>query len=168
VREPGKLKYQPKTMAICFVLFLLLISTSFYSALNTPSARFLILKRDKVLISPSVAKADFCFLLNECNSAVNAGAEMLHFAVTDGKMAPKLSFGTPILASIRPHLLDTVFDCKLSIVEPERLVKDFAKAGADIISFRKLSCNTVTHRIRIIIMQRSDFASILQRCCSDL
>ena len=93
------------------------------------------LDRSRPLISPSVAKADFCHLLKECSEAVEGGAEMLHFSVQDGRFVPKISFGSPVIAALRPHFPDTVFDVKLGIIEPEHRIKDFVKSGADIISF---------------------------------
>mmetsp|Transcript_54125 Transcript_54125/g.118019 ORF Transcript_54125/g.118019 Transcript_54125/m.118019 type:complete len:270 (+) Transcript_54125:70-879(+) len=88
----------------------------------------------RIVVSPSVAKADFYKLGSDLQAAVDGGAEWLHFSVQDGRMVPKISFGAPVISSLRPHFPDTVFDVKLGVIEPEHRVGDFIKAGADIIS----------------------------------
>lgn len=67
----------------------------------------------RVVVSPSVAKADFFRLGEDLRGAVDAGAEWLHFSVQDGRMVPKISFGAPVIASLRPHFPYTVFDVKV-------------------------------------------------------
>mmetsp|Transcript_17418 Transcript_17418/g.54143 ORF Transcript_17418/g.54143 Transcript_17418/m.54143 type:complete len:280 (+) Transcript_17418:66-905(+) len=92
------------------------------------------LQQGKVIVSPSVAKCDLLNLGRECREAVDGGAEWLHFSVQDGRMVPKVSFGSPIVSALRAELPNTVFDVKLGCMEPERRVSEFAKAGADIMS----------------------------------
>lgn len=89
---------------------------------------------DRIIVSPSVAKANFLNLGADLAAAVDGGAEWLHFSVQDGRMVPKISFGAPIIAACRAAFPNTVFDVKLGCVEPEARVNDFVKAGADIIS----------------------------------
>lgn len=89
---------------------------------------------DRIIVSPSVAKANFLDLGVDLHAAVNGGAEWLHFSVQDGRFVPKISFGAPIVAACRQAFPDTVFDVKLGCTEPEARVDDFIKAGADIIS----------------------------------
>jgi ribulose-phosphate 3-epimerase len=89
----------------------------------------------KVTISPSVAKANFLNLGADLGAVVDAGAEWLHFSVQDGRMVPKISFGSPIIAGTREAFPSTVFDVKLGVIEPEHRIAEFVKAGADIISF---------------------------------
>lgn len=89
---------------------------------------------DRIIVSPSVAKANFLTLGQDLDAAVSAGAEWLHFSVQDGRMVPKISFGAPVVAACRDAFPDTVFDVKLSCIEPEHRVDDFVKAGADILS----------------------------------
>ncbi|KAG8465982.1 hypothetical protein KFE25_005552 [Diacronema lutheri] len=88
----------------------------------------------RVVISPSVAKADMLNLGRECRDVVEAGAEWLHFSVQDGRMVPKISFGSPVVSALRAELPETIFDVKLGVVDPERRIDEFAKAGADILS----------------------------------
>jgi len=102
------------------------------------------------IISPSVAKADFLKLGFELRGAVDGGAKWLHFSVQDGKMVPKISFGPPIIAACREEFPETIFDVKLGIVEPEKHVANFAKAGANIISVHPestLQLGAVIHMI---------------------
>jgi len=105
-----------------------------------------------VICSPSVAKANFLRLESEITDVVNGGAPWLHFAVQDGKFSPKISFGTPVIAGLRDAFPDIVFDVKLSVIEPERHIATFAKAGADIISIHPeatLQLGAVLDQIRI-------------------
>jgi ribulose-phosphate 3-epimerase len=89
---------------------------------------------EKIIVSPSVAKADFLNLGRDLSEAVAGGAEWLHFSVQDGRMVPKISFGAPVVAACRDAFPDTVFDVKLGCIEPEHRISDFVKAGADILS----------------------------------
>ena len=89
---------------------------------------------NRVIVSPSVAKANFLELGKDLEAAVAGGAEWLHFSVQDGRMVPKISFGAPIVASCRDSFPDTIFDVKLGCIEPEHRIADFVKAGADVIS----------------------------------
>lgn len=91
-------------------------------------------KPDRIIVSPSVAKADFLNLGADLASAVEGGAEWLHFSVQDGRMVPKISFGAPLVAACRSSFPNTVFDVKLGCIEPELRLNDFIKAGADVIS----------------------------------
>ena len=87
-----------------------------------------------VIISPSVAKANLLNLEADLRSAVDGGAEWLHFSVQDGRMIPKISFGTAVVEACRKAFPTTVLDVKLGCVEPEHCISDFVKVGADIIS----------------------------------
>jgi hypothetical protein len=89
---------------------------------------------DRVIVSPSIAKANFLALGEDLQAAVSGGAEWLHFSVQDGRMVPKISFGAPVIAACRDAFPDTVFDVKLGCIEPEHRIDDVVKAGADIIS----------------------------------
>ena len=88
----------------------------------------------KVFISPSILTADFARLEQECKSLQKSGADWIHCDVMDGVFVPNLTFGMPILSSIRKCVV-LPLDVHLMIVEPKRYVEQFAKAGADIITF---------------------------------
>ncbi len=105
---------------------------------------------DRVIVSPSVAKSDFLHLQDDLEAVVSAGAEWLHFSVQDGRMVPKISFGSPIISACREAFPNTVFDVKLGCIEPEQRLSEFIRAGADIISVHPestLQLSAVINRI---------------------
>ncbi len=86
-----------------------------------------------VVISPSILSADFSCLGEEIKAADQAGADWIHVDVMDGRFVPNITIGPLIVQAIRPFTQKPL-DVHLMIVEPEKYVADFAKAGADIIS----------------------------------
>jgi len=86
-----------------------------------------------IKIAPSILSADFSRLGEDIKQLEECGADMIHIDVMDGMFVPNISFGTPIIKSIR-KLTKLPFDVHLMIEEPARYIKDFAMAGADIIT----------------------------------
>lgn len=84
-------------------------------------------------IAPSLLSADFARLAEEAKRAEDAGADLLHLDVMDGRFVPNLTFGMPVVKAIRPHTA-LPFDVHLMIDRPSLLVERFAEAGADCVT----------------------------------
>ena len=98
-------------------------------------------------LAPSILAADFCRLGEQIKEVEKAGAEYLHIDVMDGSFVPCISFGLPLITSIRKST-GLIFDVHLMVVEPERFVDQFAEAGADIITVHAEAC---THLNRTLM-----------------
>lgn len=103
----------------------------------------------KVFVSPSILSADFARLEQECKSLEKSGADWIHCDVMDGSFVPNISFGMPIVKSIRKCVV-LPLDVHLMINKPERYVAQFAEAGANIITFHLEATNQVEKTIRLI------------------
>lgn len=86
------------------------------------------------LIAPSILSADFAALGEDIKTITQGGADWIHVDVMDGSFVPNISIGLPVVKAIRSYTA-LPFDVHLMIVNPEKYFEDFAKAGADMISF---------------------------------
>jgi ribulose-phosphate 3-epimerase len=94
------------------------------------------------LAAPSILSADFANLEDDIKRVEEAGASLIHVDVMDGTFVPNITIGAPVLRSIRPTT-NLPLDVHLMIVNPHKHISDFAKAGADLISFHLEAYSTL-------------------------
>lgn len=100
-------------------------------------------------LAPSILAADFSRLGEQIKEVEKAGARYLHIDVMDGTFVPSISFGLPLITSIRKNT-GLIFDVHLMVTEPERFVDQFADAGADIITVHYEACTHLNRTLKHI------------------
>ncbi|MFI3316789.1 MAG: ribulose-phosphate 3-epimerase [Rikenellaceae bacterium] len=101
------------------------------------------------IISPSILSADFGHLESEIKMLNQSNAEWIHFDVMDGVFVPNISFGFPILKSVK-KISNKILDVHLMITQPEKYVEQFAKDGADIVVFHTEATTKAEQAIDLI------------------
>ncbi|ACD67109.1 MAG TPA: ribulose-phosphate 3-epimerase [Sulfurihydrogenibium sp.] len=104
------------------------------------------------LLAPSILSADFSILGQQIKEVEEAGADIIHLDIMDGRYVPNITFGPPVVESIR-KITDLPFDAHLMIVEPEKYIPDFIKAGVNMISFHM---DATIHAHRVVDMIKSN------------
>lgn len=101
------------------------------------------------ILAPSMLSADFKILGEQLKKTEEAGAQYIHFDVMDGLFVPSISFGMPVLSSVK-GATDQILDVHLMVTEPVRYVKEFADCGADIITVHLEACENPKETIGAI------------------
>jgi ribulose-phosphate 3-epimerase len=104
------------------------------------------------LLAPSILSADFSILGQQIKEVEEAGADIIHLDIMDGRYVPNITFGPLVVESIR-KITDLPFDAHLMIVEPEKYIPDFIKAGVNMISFHM---DATIHAHRVVDMIKSN------------
>ena len=107
---------------------------------------------NKTLIGPSLLACDMSKLKDETINVLNSGADFIHLDVMDGHFVPNISFGAPVIKSLRKNINDGLFDVHLMVSEPEKWVNDMSDAGADIFTFH---IESLKNEIKIIKLIKS-------------
>ena len=109
----------------------------------------------KIRISPSVLSADFLNLYDSIKEIENAGADEIHYDVMDGMFVPNITFGLPILDSIRA-ITNLKIDVHMMVEEPIRFINEFERSGADIFTIHYEACENIEDSIKKIKNSRME------------
>lgn len=104
---------------------------------------------DKVIVSPSILSGDFAAMGDSVRSVKKWGGDWIHCDVMDGEYVTNLTFGMPMVAALR-KVTDLPLDVHLMINKPERYVKRFVEAGADLVTFHPEASENPSETLRII------------------
>ena len=101
-------------------------------------------------IAPSILSADFARLGDEVTNVINAGADVVHFDVMDNHFVPNLTIGPMVCEALRKHGISTPIDVHLMVEPVDRIIPDFASAGASIITFHPEASTHIDRTLQLI------------------
>jgi len=104
----------------------------------------------KPLIAPSILSADFARLGEDVAAVLDAGADIIHFDVMDNHYVPNLTFGPLVLQALRNYGIEAPIDVHLMVEPVDRIIPDFAKAGADFITFHPEASRHVDRSLALV------------------
>ena len=132
---------------------------------------------NKYVIAPSILSADFSRLGEDVSDVVKAGADFIHFDVMDNHYVPNLTFGPIVCSSLKSYGVKVPIDVHLMIKPVDRIIPDFAEAGADYITFHPEASEHIDRTINLIkqvgcksgiVLNPATSVHLLENCIEDI